>query len=88
MVSWQKNNSPKSRNSQRYKGVLAMDKKNQIKYINEQRDKKYDRIELIGPKGVKEKIQERAAELGLYNKRKQPNISNYIMQLIEKDLGE
>lgn len=65
-----------------------MDKKNQIKYINEQRDKKYDRIELIVPKGVKEKIQERAAELGLYNKRKQPNISNYIMQLIEKDLGE
>ena len=59
-----------------------------FKYINEQRDKKYDRIELIVPKGMKEKIQKRAKELGLYNKRQQPNVAKYITQLVEKDLDE
>ena len=47
-----------------------------------------DRLIMAGYSSLKEKIQKRAAELGLYNKRNQPNISNYIMQLIKKYLGE
>lgn len=88
MVSWQKIIHQKAGTHNATKGVLVMDNKEKIKYINEQRNKKYERIEFIAQKGTKEKIQKRAAELGLYNKRNQPNISNYIMQLVEKDLGE
>lgn len=88
MVSWQKIIRQKAGTHNATKGVLVMDKKNQIKYINEQRDKKYDRIELIVPKGMKEKMKDRAEKLGLYNKASRPNISGYIQKLVEEDLKE
>lgn len=59
----------------------------QFEYQNKVRDQKYDRLELIAPKGKKAEIQKRAAELGLFNKRNQPNVNEYIMRLIEADLN-
>lgn len=59
----------------------------QFEYQNKVRDQKYDRLELIAPKGKKEEIQKRAAELGFFNKRNQPNVNEYIMRLIEADLN-
>lgn len=59
----------------------------QFEYQNKVRDQKYDRLELIAPKGKKTEIQKRAAELGLFNKRNQPNVNEYIMRLIEADLN-
>lgn len=56
------------------------------KYMNEQIKKKYDRIELIVPKGMKEEMKDRAEKLGLYNKANRPNISGYIQKLVEEDL--
>lgn len=63
-----------------------MTKFNQYEYQNEVRDKKYDRLELIVPKGMKAQILARAEELGLYNKRKKPNANEYILRLIKTDL--
>lgn len=59
---------------------------NQFEYQNKERDKKYDRVELIVPKGKKAVMQQRAADLGLFNKRNKPNVNEYIWQLVEKDL--
>lgn len=60
---------------------------NQYEYQNKERDRKYDRMELIVPKGKKAIIQQRAAELGLFNKRNQPNANEYILRLIDEDLN-
>ena len=57
-----------------------------VKYRNSKRDQTYDRVELIVPKGMKQKMQERAAEIGLYNKANKPNISGYVQKLVEEDL--
>ena len=58
----------------------------QIKYMNEVRNEKYDRIELIVPKGMKTMMQDRAEELELKNKAGRPNISGYVQKLVEEDL--
>lgn len=58
----------------------------QIKYMNEVRNEKYDRIELIVPKGMKAMMQDRAEELGLKNKTGRPNISGYVQKLVEEDM--
>lgn len=61
---------------------------NKFEYQNKVRDQKYDRIELIVPKGKKEEMQKRAEELGLFNKRNKPNVNEYIWKLVERDLEE
>lgn len=57
-----------------------------VKYRNSKRDQTYDRVELIVPIGMKAMMQERAAEIGLYNKANKPNISGYVQKLVEEDL--
>lgn len=52
----------------------------QYEYHNNYRDKNYDRIELIVPKGRKDLIKEHAKELGV-------SVADYINKLIEKDMG-
>ncbi len=52
---------------------------NQIAYQNDYKRDKYDRMELILPKGRKAIIKERAKEAGL-------SMSEYINMLIEKEL--
>lgn len=49
-------------------------------YHNNYRDKNYDRIELIVPKGRKDLIKEHSKELGI-------SVADYINKLIEKDMG-
>lgn len=61
---------------------------NKINYQNKVRDEKYERFEILAPKGTKEKAAERAKARGLFNKRGLPNISEYVLQLIEADLKE
>lgn len=57
-----------------------------VKYKNSKRKESYDRVEIIVPKGMKEKMKDRAEKLGLYNKASRPNISGYIQKLVEEDL--
>ncbi len=65
-----------------------MEKKefNKIEYQNKARDEKYERFEVLAPKGTKEKAAAQAAARGLYNKRGLPNVSEYVIQLIDEDV--
>ena len=57
-----------------------MEKFNQIKYQNEFNKAKYDRIEIIVPKGQKAVIKEKAKAAG-------QSVSEYINQAIEERMG-
>lgn len=59
---------------------------NKIDYQNKVRNEKYERFEILAPKGTKEKAAEMAKARGLFNKRGLPNVSEYVLQLIEADL--
>lgn len=59
---------------------------NKINYQNKVRDEKYERFEILAPKGTKEKAAAAAERRGLFNKRGLPNVSEYVLQLIEADL--
>lgn len=59
---------------------------NKINYQNKVRDEKYERFEILAPKGTKEKAAAAAERRGLFNKRGLPNVSEYVLQLIEEDL--
>jgi predicted DNA binding CopG/RHH family protein len=52
---------------------------NQIAYQNNYIKEKYDRINLLVPKGGKEKIKQKAAEAG-------KSVNEYINELIEREL--
>lgn len=66
---------------------MAKKEFNQIEYQNKMRNEKYERFEVLAPKGTKERAAEAAAGRGLYNKRGLPNVSEYVLQLIEADLA-
>ena len=55
-------------------------KKSQFDYINDYAKNNYDRLSLIMPKGLKEKIAERAKE------KNYKTLSSYIVDLVKSDL--
>ena len=55
-------------------------KKSQFDYINDYAKNNYDRLSLIMPKGLKEKIAERTKE------KNYKTLSSYIVDLVKSDL--
>lgn len=60
--------------------------KTNFEYQNKARDEKYERFEILAPKGTKEKAAAAAERRGFFNKRGLPNVSEYVLKLIEEDL--
>lgn len=56
-----------------------------VSYQNEYIRNHYDRITIIFPRGTKQRMQNRAAELGYISKGK-PSISAYLYHLYQQDV--
>lgn len=56
-----------------------------VAYRNEYAKEKYDRMTIIFPKGTKNKMSARAAELGYITKGK-PSVASYLYHLYQADV--
>ena len=70
------------------RGVITMSDTpfNSVVYRNQYSRNHYDRITICVPVGTKERMQERAAELGLISKGR-PSVTAYLYGLYQQDIG-